>query len=267
MKEKRFRVLAVAAAAVVVSLLLGCSRFPIEYSIGRVDDRFNVSREDVISLSEDAANRWNKALGKEVLLYDPSARLKINLVYEERQANLDTLKSEVSGLNLTNSSIAGTKQQLDDMISEFESDLDKYNRDVEYWNSIGGAPKETHQTLQDRRRDLESRRNSLARAIQLFNSSIEKYNTDVESLRDKLKENEGKVEAQGVYKQPGNKIDIYTFGNRDELRLVLMHELGHALGSGHTKNSGSIMYRLIDEQNFEDPRPKKADVDAVEKGL
>jgi predicted Zn-dependent protease len=37
------------------------------------------------------------------------------------------------------------------------------------------------------------------------------------------------------------EIRVYRFDDDDDLRLVLAHELGHAMGLGHSELAGSIM--------------------------
>jgi hypothetical protein len=265
---KRFVIFAFIASIVIFGFFyLAAPDLPVKYNIGQIDNRFGLSQEEITAMSEDVAARWNKAMGKEVLVYDADAKLKINLVYDQRQANLNKLMTETTGLNLANTNISSAKKRLEDEITEFEKDLEAYNRDVQHWNNIGGAPKEQYQKLQKRRQDLESRENSLIRAAQLLDSNIDSYNRDLSSLRDELKENKGKVEESGIYEYPGEKINIYMFGDKNELRLILMHEFGHALGAKHTDNPASVMYPLMEKQNFEDPVPLQEDINAVEKSL
>ena len=94
-------------------LNLNPCHLPTRFSIGQIDSRFGISKADVEKLATNSADRWNKAIGKGTLFYDPSAKFSINLVYDDRQANRDKLKTEVSGLNLANTDIGTVKQRLE----------------------------------------------------------------------------------------------------------------------------------------------------------
>lgn len=260
----------VVIAVLAVFLYFAFANFPIKYSVGQVDNRFGVSKKEVINLSKDAARRWNDALGKKVLVYDANASLTIDFIYDKRQANLDKLKTEIANLNLARTNASNTKQQLEREIGLYEIDLKQFNRDVDFWNTFGRFKwdaKKRYQILQDRELELEDRRSDLMREVQLLDESIQTHNSDLANLQNELKEKESKVEKAGVYKQQENKIEVYMFVNKRHLRLLLMHEFGHAIGAKHTKNPISIMYDRIGKQNLEDPRPQKEDIDAVKNGL
>ena len=77
------------------------------------------------------------------------------------------------------------------------------------------------------------------------NEVVKKYNEGVNTYNHTF--SEGAEFTQGDYQ--GDKINIYQFKNRDELVLVLAHELGHALGIDHVDNPESIMYRQMGEQS------------------
>src|SRR3982751_3180659 len=68
---------------------------PRTYSIGSIDPRFKISKATFLAVTEQAASLWRNADGKSLFVYDPDAKLTINLVYDERQY----LNNQVNDLN------------------------------------------------------------------------------------------------------------------------------------------------------------------------
>lgn len=60
----------------------------LRYAIGEIDSRFNISPSQVQILAQQATDIWHQGSQQDLLVYDPAARLKINLIYDERQAEL-----------------------------------------------------------------------------------------------------------------------------------------------------------------------------------
>ncbi len=60
---------------------------PLPYAIGAVDARFDTTAATVEREALAAATIWNTAEGKPLLAYDTHAALKINLIYDEREAS------------------------------------------------------------------------------------------------------------------------------------------------------------------------------------
>ena len=62
----------------------GCE-YPLRYRVGEVDDRFNLSTREYRKIIQKAGDIWQRALGRELFVYDPAASFAINLIYDERQ--------------------------------------------------------------------------------------------------------------------------------------------------------------------------------------
>ena len=78
-----------------------CSQ-PIEYSIGNVDERFGMAREDFQKIVMDSEKIWENAMGMNIFEYNPDGLVKVNLIYDERQASSDEslkLEKELAALN------------------------------------------------------------------------------------------------------------------------------------------------------------------------
>lgn len=235
----------------------------VKFSLGEVDPKFNLTENEIVSIVNDAAARWDKTSGTDVFEYDPTASLKINLVYDERQANVDKLKATVSDLNQKNQSLDAWKDQLKVMISSYDADLAAYNAEVNSWNAKGGAPTDVFNQLESKRKALDARRVDINKTAELMNIQVGKYNLSVDQIKTEADKGKNQLITEGMYFSKENKIDIYTFSNTEELRLVLMHELGHARGAEHATNDSSIMYAILGEQNLADPLPTEEDVSMI----
>jgi predicted Zn-dependent protease len=200
---------------------------PIEYSIGSIDPRFNVSTTTFKDDLAKAGALWSKAAGKTLFEYNPNGDVTINLVFDNRQKITDQEQT-------LNSSIDATNQVAQSVKDQYESLKTSYNNSVEYWNSKGGAP-------QDERTNV----NTLADQI---NALIDKYNLLVAHINDNVSaiNNDGLSGTQfeeGVYitDSTGKSINIYQFDNQTTFLRVLAHEMGHSLGLEHNNGAQSIM--------------------------
>jgi hypothetical protein len=228
-------------------------KVPVKYAIGNVDPRFKISSSDVLNIAEDAANRWDGEIGEQVLSYDPSASLKINLVYDDRQANVDKLNSEVASLDSSGNAIDSARAKLESMVTAYQNDLASYNSEVASWNAKGGAPTDVYNQLQTEKNSLEQRRISINNYTSVVNAQINEHNTNLDQTNNEINASKNKIITSGLYYTANPKIDIFTFGNNEELRLVLMHELGHALSLEHDTINASIMYPILGDQNLSNP--------------
>ena len=253
-----------------------CSK-PLEYAIGDVDPKFGISQNDLNQLAAEAANVWNGAEGKILLKYNPEANFKINLIYDARQeqsiASLQ-LEQNLQSLEDTDKTLAAQysslnisyKKKIDaynNDLADYKKNLEKYNTDVAYWNSVGGAPSDEYVKLKKEKSDLNDeykkinqevaeintlagKTNSLAKKE---NQVVANYNNTVSTYKNQYGDTQ--EFEKGVF--DGQEINIYQFKVAADLRLTLVHELGHYIGLPHVENSKSIMYYLIGDQDMNTP--------------
>lgn len=253
---------------------------PIQYSIGNIDPRFNLSKDDLIKVLGTAGNTWGKPLNKKLFEYSAAGDLKINFVYDYRQiatedmakigvvinndqSTYEILKAKYSSLK---NSYLTEKTNNENLKAIYNTDKIAYEKDVVYWNSKGGAPRSEYTSLEQKRISLENQISMLNQSItttnelaKTLNSAGEVLNKLIESLNLQVGKynttgsSVGKNFNQGEYisDSNGTEINIYQFNNADQLERVLAHEFGHALGLDHIKNPKAIMYYINEGSNQE----------------
>ena len=267
----------------IARLNLPCSK-TLEYSIGEIDPRFNIDSASLLKIIEEAQGLWSDQLGRKAFSYNPDASFKINLIFDERQMqsnDVDALKENLEQLESSqnkissqyDSLIASYKKALENYnasVLKYEKQLKQYNDDVEKWNKSDKSSEDEYDDLQKDKKALNDFYNKLQkeqlevnelarkanRLVSQEKSVVEDYNSNILTYKEKY--GTAQEFEKGVY--AGTEINIYQFKELSDLRMTLIHELGHSLGMGHVDNSKSIMYYLLGDQNMESPMLSNEDI-------
>lgn len=268
------------------NLLTVCDE-TLYYSLGEVDPRFGISKEEVLVAMSDAENVWESKLGKDVFKYREGAEFKVNFIFDERQVRtlekekldkqLDTLEYDKSNLsqqyqdkyNAYNKALKIYEKSVQD----YKDRVDEFNKKVKKLEKSGEMTKEEYEKLKEEedelaeiKDDLDKERerlnilaDSVNKVVNKESALVDNYNKKIETYGDRFG---GAVEFnQGEY--DGLSINIYQFHDDNDLKLVLAHELGHALEIGHVENSKSIMYYLMENQDLENIQLTDEDLNAI----
>ncbi len=246
--------------------------FPLPYAIGTVDERFNLDTATVKKIIEEAETVWEDALGRQLFTHDDTASFKIDFTYDDRQARSESAEAQKAELDQQQNASKSINEEYTKLLAEYDElkdsyeakvaayngRLEKFNTTVAGYNQNGGAPEDVFKDLQRTERNLKNEESELeSEAAKL--SALAKNINEVSARGNDLisQYNEGVVEynqtytggeefTQGEYN--GDSITIYHFKDQTELKNVLIHEFGHAIGLPHVEGGESIMYYLMDKQ-------------------
>tara|TARA_B100000508_G_scaffold113034_1_gene91538 strand:- start:9847 stop:10797 length:951 start_codon:yes stop_codon:yes gene_type:complete len=267
--------LALLAFVVVISIywyqgLISDCPVPLSYRVGTIDESFGLDEDTARGHIESAIALWESETDRNLFEYDEKADLKVDFVFDERQAEANTeekLRELLDAKRGQNQTVIKTVEEMqttheelfDDyqsQVGEYEARLDDYNQRVKIHNDRGGAPADVFSGLEEEREELNqlaeglsdtaAKLNQLAEDInelgQRGNEMVDDYNKQVDAYNSKY--GFSREFTQGDYQQ--NVINIYKFSSTNELVKVLTHELGHALGIGHVEDASSVMYYLLE---------------------
>ncbi len=245
------------------AVISGCQD-GFEYAINLVPAEFNLSEERAKLIASEAADIWNQAIGRTVISYNPDSDFLVDFVFDERQqGTINRLLSERGldsdriELEESASYVEGLKQQFSQAEIIYNSNRNKYQSAQQDFNDQvqSGAVssdklakqraklEQQYQELEDARINLNNLASSLNLATEQANRLVELYNEKVLSFNGAFEG--GEVFRQGVYN--GSAIEVYQYENDEDLRALLVHEFGHALGIDHVSDPMAVMYYLQHE--------------------
>lgn len=255
----------------------------LRYKIGTIDPRFHINEDQLKNVLQQAADIWFIGTSKQYFIYDPNAQLSINLIYDQRQAESEARRSEISRLEYTKSATHVERQklkvsesdlnmqqrQVEQLKISYQARLEHYNQQVQNFNQSQNRSPAIRDYLEMLKQQLETDQINIQQQINQFNLNVVQLNQQVNTINHMNDQFNASVDQFNVRFQPrqfdkgvfnGREINIYEFENLDDLRLTLAHELGHGLGLMHSNDPESLMYPILEKQDFKNFHLKTADL-------
>nr|WP_180060020.1 matrixin family metalloprotease [Acinetobacter sp. YH12128] len=254
----------------------------LRFRVADVDPRFGLTQQQVIQLSQEAAEIWHKGTLKPLFIYDPDAQLAIHLIYDDRQEQYnaykqvqktlaaDKARNDLYAENLANSrkGLEMNEQQLRSKQAMIRAEIVQLSQERMGWSRIEHAQGPNMQRVEKELAQVKAQAMQLDQEIDRFNQQNDQFNQQVSSYNQQIDQyNAGVIQAsqrfparefhKGVFM--GDQIQIYQFDAEDDLRLTLAHELGHALGLSHHNDPTALMYPILGAQQLENFKLMPAD--------
>jgi uncharacterized phage infection (PIP) family protein YhgE len=240
---------------------------------------------------QEVAQLWSSSTDRSVVAYSPQGAIPINLIYSKKQQQLDNRdrisdridvkQHRLERIKVGHDSIAQSfrelKYEYEDRLNRFNRIVDDYNQTVQQINARGGANARQDSMLSAQKLRIDS----LKRQLNRFHTQVENKRKLVNDLAatinrlaaqanaevQRYNQQYGRIHKfnQGRYMKDrsGERIEIYQFSNLRDLRMVITHEIGHALGIDHVSNPSSVMYYLRGQQDIQNLKLTSEDIEAL----
>lgn len=254
----------------------------VRYRIGKVDERFELSHQDVKQLTNEAVQIWHTGTKKQWFVYDDTAQLTINFIYDERQAQSNAKADVERSIDRMIQTHDQQSQKLHKERMVLKQEFDALQIQIHNWQNqheqlqqqmSNATNNEQYQQLLSRYQQLLGQKTQLNQQIQshqykqhAFNQSIKDHNQYAQNIDQAIDDARQRFVPHQFHKGVfnGKQINIYQFQSLDDLRLTLAHELGHALGIGHNDDPTALMYPYAQQQNLQNFQLKPADIALLE---
>lgn len=250
---------------------------PVTWRIGTIDPRYDIERETLMQIMFEINKLWAEAAGTDVLAYSDSGDVAVNLIYSEDQQyteneqrmseRINEMRKEYFSMRMNYQQKSRDFQQklgeYNRLFSEYADNVEKYNRILSRLTSAGAVSRNEDEQLKDLKKEMEflereldpleievnEEDEELTHLSKELNAYADEINEVIYQYKNRFSLFKTFHQAIYIHVADQKKINVYQFENPDKLRLVMAHEVGHALGLSHVDNPKAVMHFRMMQQN------------------
>jgi uncharacterized protein YjaZ len=242
---------------------------PVTYYLGTIDERFGVSREEALTVLDNAA-----AFFSPHVRLDPLGDVRVDFVYTQTQKayeEIDALKRAGQFTEDKKQALADSHKQFAILAEQYKRKARRYEEKVLALNTLiqttglDGSHKRSldldidHERtlLEKERTSLEAEAKNLREIQNRLNAQSASLNSSIENLNESIRSSQERYgrglsyDNAGLYEynEKGRTITVFLHKDPEQLTALIAHELGHALGLQHVTDKHSLMNPLQTTEN------------------
>ena len=218
---------------------------------------------------------------KEIITLKKDKIEKIQNTLPIKLKNINTMEIQVNKENnILNKKIKTLNAYVKKVNKQKSFKKDEYERIKNYIKLERKKVKDSSSEFKEKQRELQSTINLYNKKVRLQNSLIREFNrtnNELERLTRNFQKvrantlgqkevtttiftNNGKRVKEKKVKNIMNKIEIYGFESKNELKVILAHEIAHLLGIPHINVKNALMHPILQKSQIKQLSLTQSDI-------
>lgn len=209
------------------------------------DEYFPKKKKEIDTLKKEFGQK-NKSLDKKIAKFNKyikSVNAKKRISIDEFEDANEYAKSQKYKLNKEIKKLKSEQKYIGKKVNEYNRRVSSYNNSIRQFNGLN-------------------------RELEVMNRNFKKIRGrtyGIKEIKLKTEYRDGKKIKTKDVSTSMNKIEIYGFNSRNELKAILAHEIAHLVGIPHISKKGALMNPILQKNQIDNLYLTRDDIKAFRK--